>query len=220
MRRLEFSASVVALCFSSRCLPTLPAAALIDEEPEASRRLSELVRGRRPSGWSDAERPSVDALVEELVALRAPYRTAAARGKWRLVYLQPGTEPPQLGLPFNEHYRIFGKSDVISVAELVGPTLEVRAAGAWRDDDPTSQSTPKRFREDIAQGALCAALTMGRAEKANIGRACAPLPLSPRSETYRVVESQYVGARLRIDQDFNSGGTRCVYERVQGFSGR
>ena len=59
---------------------------------------------------------------------------------------------------------------------------------------------------------------MGRVEKANIGRACAPLPL--RGETYRVFSGEYLGGRLRIGRDMNSGGARVVQVRVDSFSGR
>jgi hypothetical protein len=124
----------------------------------------------------------------------------------------------QLELPFNEQYQIISRSEIVNVAELLGPTLEVRAAGAWREDLPASDQTPKRFRADISQGAVCAAVTMGRSEKANIGRACAERPLS--GETYRVFEGEYVGPRLRIGQDLNSGGARVVQVRVDSFAGR
>ena len=85
-------------------------------------------------------------------------------------------------------------------------------AGCWPD------GTPKRFRADLREGAVCAAATMGRVEKANIGRACAPLPL--RGETYRVFDGEYIGARLRIGRDLNSGGARLVQVRVDSFAGR
>lgn len=224
MRRHVFAraaASVLALCIGTH--ERQPAHAL-DDEPEAAQRLFELVSGRRPSSsWSPTERASIEALIDDLAALRLPWSQAVARGKWRLAYLQPameGERPPFLGLPFNEQFTIYSRSDLINVAELLGPSLEVRAAGAWREDDPDDVNTPKRYRTDVEQGAICVAATIGRAEKANIGRACAPLPISQRSESYRVVESLYVGARVRVDRDINSGGTRVVQVRVTSFSGR
>ena len=221
---LARAAGVVAVCVSNfNCLADVSASMSL--EPLAAQQLYELLQGRRPSGWKDEERAMIDKLVDELVALRRPWRSADARGKFRIAYLQEGREAPLRPslnwVPItNENYRIYSRSDVISIAELLGPLIEVRAAGAWRDDAPASAATPKRFREDLSQGAICGAVTMGRVEKANIGRACAPLPLSPRSETYRVVEGLYLDPRIRIDQDINSGGRRLVQVRVQSFSGR
>jgi hypothetical protein len=218
MRRDCFAraaASVVTLCLTAT--PRWPAHAAPLDEPEAAGRLFDLCSSRRPSSWLPAERLLIDALVEEVVATRTPWRQEYARGKWRLAYLQRGRNAP-LELPFNEQYQIISRSEIVNVAELLGPTLEVRAAGAWREDLPASDQTPKRFRADISQGAVCAAVTMGRSEKANIGRACAERPLS--GETYRVFEGEYVGPRLRIGQDLNSGGARVVQVRVDSFAGR
>ena len=220
MRRAVFlrAASALALCLTSpgRTLPALAA----EPEPEAALKLFELCSSRRPGSWTADERAAVDALVDEVVALRRPWDKKMARGKWRLAYLQPGLGARQqtLDLPFNEQYQIIGGGELINVAELLGSLLEVRAAGSWREDDAADLSSPKRFRADITQGALCGSVTMGSVAKANIGRACVPLPL--RGETYRVFDAQYVGSRIRIGQDLNSGGSRIVQVRVDGFSGR
>jgi hypothetical protein len=211
--------ALMAICLGARAQPLL--AATDANEPQAAARLFEILQGRRPSSFSASERMIVDSLIDELVTLRVPWNVDAARGKWRLAYLQrsPNSSPaPLLQLPSNEQYQIFSRSDVINVAELVGPSLEIRAAGAWRDNEPADMRSPKRFRVDITAGALCGTVTLGRAEKANIGRACMPLPL--RGETYRVVDGQYVGPRIRIAQDLNSGGARVVQLRVIGFAGR
>lgn len=219
--------AVVAAATLSLTVPTLH---LIDAPADASTasadpdlQLFELCRTRRPSSWSADERVVVDALIEELVSQRQPWHSEMGRGKWRLAYLQRGfhSAPPpafQLQLPFNEQFQIFGQSSVVNVAEVLGSLLEVRAAGLWLQDEPSNIGTPKRFRADIDQGALCGAITIGSAEKANIGRACVPLPL--RGETYRVFEGEYLSPRLRIGQDINSGGARVVQVRVDSFSGR
>ena len=219
MRRADIIASVVALCTTTTRLPAL--AINPPSEPEAAQQLFELCRDKRPSSsWTLDERRIVDGLIDDIVQSHTPWRKDLARGKWRLAYLQRGIDARNsaLALPFtNEQFQIFSQGSVVSAAEILGPTLEVRAAGAWREDS-ADISTPKRFRADITQGALCGSITMGRAEKANIGRACAPLPLV--GETYRVVNAEYVGRKLRISQDLNSGGSRVVQVRVDGFSGR
>ena len=192
------------------------------EPPEAEKRLCELLARGHVDEWSANERLAVDTLIEELVALRQPWESSCARGKWRLAYLQPAAlakrpSPMRLSTP-NQQYQVLSNSAVVNVAELLGPQLEIRAAGAWREDDPDDARTPKRFRADLTEGALCASITMGRVAKANIGRACVPLPL--RGETYRVFEGQYVSPRLRIGRDLNSGGERLVQVRVSAFDGR
>lgn len=199
------------------CVPVKAA----EDEPVAALKLFALCQGRRPhEGWSADDELFADTLIDELIALRLPWRKDLARGKWRLAYLQPGLDEvprPFLGLASNEQYQIFSSSEVVSVAELLGPTLEVRAAGLWREDTPADMRPPKRFRSELRDGAICGSFTMGRSEKANIGRVCAPLPL--RGETYRVFQGEYVGARIRIGQDLNSGG-RVVQVKVDSFDGR
>ena len=212
------AASIATLCFTH---PHLPAQSSAEVEPEAAQKLFELCQGRRPSdSWSAQDRLLVDTLVDELLDLRLPWRREAGRGKWRLAYLQPGIDgmrQPFLGITSNEQYQIVSNTQLVNVAELLGPTLEVRAAGPWREDT-TDMRSPKRFRSDLLEGAMCGAFTMGMVEKANVGRACLPLPL--RGETYRIFQGEYVDSHIRIGQDVTSGGARVVQVRVGSFSGR
>ena len=83
---------------------------------------------RRPGDFTDpAERARVDALVEEVVALKAPWKREAA-GRRRLAYLQPGPTArrdrrvPFPELPFNDSFQIFGEGTVTNVGELLGPS--------------------------------------------------------------------------------------------------
>ena len=46
----------------------------VPTDPQAAKQLLSLVRGRRPSEWRDDERAEVDALIEELAKLQAPWR--------------------------------------------------------------------------------------------------------------------------------------------------
>ena len=194
-----------ACLLSSLVLPMrAPALAAADLEPAAAAaaaaaaaeaRLVELSQGRRLSSWSPAERLTVDALVEELVALgrQTSWSRGALRGKWRLVYVQPGpqdvlypdTERRLLfpDLAWNDKYQIVGLSYIINVGELAGPLLEVRAAGSIAEVDAsevllssrrqggqalprTPIVGPRRFQADLAEGALCGSITIGSREKA------------------------------------------------------
>eukprot|EP00966_Prymnesium_polylepis_P333746 7389171-Prymnesium_polylepis.1 len=116
-------------------------------EPLAAQQLYALSQGRRPSDWTSKERPNIDSLVDELVALRVPWERGALRGKWRLVYLQPGPKDvlypdadrrllfPEL--PWNDQYQIFGLSDVINVGEVwpyLGPSNPTPAHSALGAD--------------------------------------------------------------------------------------
>ena len=167
----------VVLAAASLACPRLPSFAST-EEPEAARRLLAACKGRRPSSWSAEERPAIDALVDEVVALRAPWRRELLRGKWRLAYLQPGPDGagvdrrvPFSGLfdqPWNDNFQVFGANSVVNVGELVGPFLEVRVGGDLSEDDPSDLVAPKRFKADITGGALC--LSVGSATGQGKGR--------------------------------------------------
>jgi len=81
---------------------------------EPARRLLSLCEGRRPSTWTDAERPAIDALIDEVVALRAPWPAGALTGTWKLAYLQPGPNGagvdrriPFPEFDFNDSYQQF-----------------------------------------------------------------------------------------------------------------
>ena len=116
-----------ASLFGSLLPMRAPALAVTDPEPVAAHRLCELCRGRKPSDWSTEERPAVDALVDELVAFgrQASWSSGALRGKWRLVYVQPGPQDVRYpgadrrllfpDLPWNDKYQIVGLSYVINV---------------------------------------------------------------------------------------------------------
>ena len=207
---------VIAQPFRSPAMEPMPV------EPAAEAALYEACQGRRLGSWTTAERPMVDTLVDELVALRVPWRKEMLRGKWRLAYLQPAPEGagvdrriPFPELPWNEQYQIFGRSDVINVRELLGPVLEVRAAGRVAEDDSAAVELPKRFRVGIEQGALCGSITIGRREKANTGRLCSPLSIHGEG----TFDAQYVGSRIRISRNMNGGGARTVHVRVTSFGG-
>lgn len=209
---------------SAAFLPS-PSAAY-EEEPEAARRLLLLVDGKRPSDWkrSSADmRAEIDSLIDELAQKPTPWVREQLRGKWKLAYLQPGPSGagvdrriPFPEFDFNDSFQIFGSDSVINVGEVLGPALEVRVSGSLSEDDPQDLVAPKRFKANIDQGALCASVTMGSMEKANIGRACLPLPIQGEG----IFDGVYLGKRLRIGQNLNGGGARIVQVRVNSFSGR
>ena len=178
-------------------------------EPAAAKKLLSLVSGRRPEDWSDAERPEVDALIEELAKAQAPWPRDALRGKWKLSYLQPGPDGagvdrrvPFPELPGNDSFQIFGERSVVNVGELLGPRLEVRVSGSLSEDDEADLVSPKRFRADINQGRLCA----GDGASAP----CLPLPISGVG----LFDGVYLDSKLRIGQNLNGGGARIVQVRV------
>lgn len=202
--------------------PALAVAGL--DLPAAEQQLYELCQTRRPSDWTAEERLTVDRLVSELVALgrRAP-SGFALRGKWRLAYvhpglqdtLYPGAERTQLlELPWNEKYQILGVADVINVAEILGPLLEVRAAGSITED-ANDGTSPRRVRTELAQGAICGSVTIGTREKANTGRLCGPLPIRGDGS----FDALYVGPRIRISENVEGGGARTVHVRITSFGG-
>ena len=130
----------------------------------------------RVSLRSEEEKAEVDALIEEVVKLRAPWPRGGLRGKWQLAYLQPGPDGtgvdrriPFPELPGNDSFQIFGADSVTNVGELLGRSLEVRVSGSLSEEDERVLSSPKRFRADINRGQLCA----GAAADA----ACLPLPI-------------------------------------------
>jgi len=126
------------------CPPVLAAA-----DPE--QRLYELSQGRRPSDWLAGERPTVDALVDELVALgrqtSSSHRviSGALRGKWRLVFVSPGPQDVLYpgadrrllfpDLPWNDKYQIVGLSYIINACDHAlhnAPTVFLGSAQAKR----------------------------------------------------------------------------------------
>ncbi|EOD25296.1 hypothetical protein EMIHUDRAFT_115633 [Emiliania huxleyi CCMP1516] len=165
------------------------AAAAAPPASQAPSRLYEAVAARRPSDWTAAERPAIDALVEEVAALRAPWRQSDLRGVWRLAYLLPG--PDGAGVD----RRVFGASSVTNVGELLGPSLADEAVTA----------APKRFRADITRGSLCLG---GDVDE---GGVCAPLPI----QGVGLFDGLYLDKRLRIGQNLNGGGARIVQVRVR-----
>ena len=191
----------------ARAAAAAPPAA--SDEPEPARRLLAACGARRPGDFTDpAERARVDALVEEVVALKAPWKRERLLGKWRLAYLQPGPDGagvdrrvPFPELPFNDSFQIFGEGTVTNVGELLGPLLSVRVSGGLSEDDRAVAAAPKRFRADITGGGLCV----------GADGPCAPLPI--RGEG--IFDGQYLGARLRIGQNLNGGGARIVQVRVE-----
>ena len=80
-RRLLASAAAAALP-AYALEPDVPVQATELIEPAAARKLLALVAGRRPADWSDAERPQVDALIDEVAALQAPWPRGYLRGKY------------------------------------------------------------------------------------------------------------------------------------------
>ena len=217
---LSCFAGVLSACVT---LPVLPASAVAVHEPERAHQLLQAVQGRHPSsGWTAKETSEIDWRVDEVVALRAPPRREMLRGKWRDVYLQRGPagagidrRVPRLELPWNEHYQIFGKTSIVNVDEVFGTLLEVREAGKLREDDAIELAALSPSTAEITEGALCGSITVGKAEKANVGRVCVPLPL--RGED--AFSTQYLGTDLRITQRLN-GGARVVQVRVRSFAGR
>ena len=83
---------VVGGIASSLGLARRPLPALAADEPEAVQRLMALVEGRRAQQWRPEERAQVDRLIEEVVALQAPWSREDLRGRWKLAYLQPGPD--------------------------------------------------------------------------------------------------------------------------------
>ena len=84
-RRTVVGGSIASLGLARRPLPALAA-----EEPEAVQRLLALVDGRRAQQWQPEERAQMDRLIEEVMALQAPWNREDLRGRWKLAYLQPG----------------------------------------------------------------------------------------------------------------------------------
>lgn len=185
-------------------------AASVSSEPPAAARLLALVAGRKPTDWRADERAAVDALIEELVAAKAPWRREALYGKWRLAYLQPGPggagvdrRVPFPELPFNEQYQRFGADGTLTnIGQLLGPALEVRVSGTLREDDPRVELSPKRFVATIDRGALCLGETSGAP--------CAPLPISGEG----LFDGVFLGEQIRIGQNLNGGGARIVQVRT------
>lgn len=188
------------------------AAAPATTPPPCAAELYERVKDRRPETWSPAERVAVERLVDEVVALRAPWPADALVGTWRLAYLQNGPggagvdrRVPFPELPGNEQYQIFsgaaggGPSRVTNVGEVLGPSLRVEVKGALREADAAVTRSPKRFTADIDSGALCAPF------------GCAPLPISGLGE----FDGVYLDDRLRVGQNLNGGGARVVQVRVR-----
>ena len=214
---LSAAAAAISTCCSSHVLlparafePDVPLTPLESPpEPAAAQKLLALVDGRRPADWRDDERPAVDALIDELARLQAPWPRDFLRGKWKLSYLQPGPggagvdrRIPFPELPDNDSFQIFGESSVTKVGELLGTSLEVRVSGSLAEEDRTDLTSPKRFRADIDRGRVCA----GPAEAAP----CVPLPISGVG----LFDGVYLGRRLRIGQNLNGGGARIVQVRV------
>jgi len=187
--------------------PDVPVA---PRKPDAALKLLSLVDGKRPSDWRDDERPEVDALIEELANLKAPWPREALRGKWKLAYLQPGPDGagvdrriPFPELPDNDSFQVFEFDSLTNVGELLGPRLEVRVSGSLSEVDRNDLTSPKRFRADINRGAIC----MGSTASAP----CAPLPISGVG----LFDGVYLDKRLRIGQNLNGGGARIVQVRVE-----
>jgi len=226
-RRAVLHASMIV---ASNCLiaPSMPAIAAADTEIAAARQLYTLCNQRRPSEWAAEERPAVEALVDELVAQgqRMPSPSGSLRGKWRLVYVQPAPNAwlyPGADrslkfpvLPGSDSYQIVGRSDVINVGELLGPLLEVRAAGSFTEQASSDgRPLPRRIQADMREGVLCGSLTMGSREKANTGRVCGPLPIRGDCS----FDSLYVGEQVRVSQNVDGGGARTVHVRITSFGG-
>jgi hypothetical protein len=208
-RRTALRGVLGALSLSPAVAAAAPAVAVAaPEEPsEPARRLLAACQGRRATQWRDSERTAIDALIDEVAALNAPWPRENLRGKWKLAYLQPGPDGggvdrrvPFPELPWNDSFQIFGEASVTNVGELLGPALTVRVSGALAEDDAAVARAPKRFRADIDGGALCVF----------DGPLCAPLPI--RGEG--IFDGQYLGERLRIGQNLNGGGARIVQVRV------
>ena len=203
---------VVGGIASSLGLAPLPVLAADEPAPDAVQRLAALVEGRRAQQWRPEERAEVDRLIEEVVALRAPWRREDLRGRWKLAYLQPGPDGggvdrriPFPELPWNDSFQVFGADSVTNVGELLGPALEVRVSGSLAEEDPADLTAPKRFNVDITRGQLC---LLGGGDVA--GGVCAPLPIKGEG----VFDGVYLGKRLRIGQNLNGGGARIVQVRV------
>eukprot|EP00966_Prymnesium_polylepis_P191960 4448477-Prymnesium_polylepis.2 len=167
---------------------------LPDTEPEPARRLLALCEGRRPSSWTAAEieQSGIDALVDEVASLQAPWPRAALTGKWKLAYLQPGPNGagvdrriPFPEFDFNDSFQRFDidAGTVVNIAELLGPRLVVNVRGSLQEADPSVASAPKRFRALIDRGEICAR-----------DGPCLPLPISGEG----IFDGVYLGPRLRI----------------------
>ena len=197
-RRAALSASFIA--------SSLPAFAVNVAEPNdaASALFADCV-SRTPTSFISAdERSRINSLIDELCALQAPVKTELLRGKWRLAYqsnIKHRYSPLAELIPTKENYQIIGRRDLIEVDELLPRGfLELRAAGSLGIIDTSGASAATRsFRASLTQGAICGSLTIGRREKANIGRLCAPLPTgrTPRQQFFDV---QYADDRIRIGQ--------------------
>lgn len=185
---------------------------VVQQEPEAARKLLALVEARRPPDWKPEERAEVDKLIDEVAKLKSPWTREDLRGKWKLVYLQPGPggagvdrRIPFPEFDFNDSFQIFGVDSVTNVGELLGSALEVRVSGSLSEDDLNDLTSPKRFRASINRGQICAD---SRGDQSR--GLCLPLPISGEG----LFDGIYLGRRLRIGQNLNGGGARIVQVRV------
>lgn len=223
-------ASISPLYHPLPALATSAASALGNAAPSAAAAaLFAACQGRSPTSWRAEETPKLEGLIEELRELQVPMRSQQLRGKWRLAYQSnlERTSPLAELLPPNEQYQIIGRSDLIHVTEVVPRgLLERRAAGSLRAEE--SGAGHPSYRAEMTQGALCGSLTIGRREKANIGRLCAPLPVTKGQEQRFYV--QFVDERIRVGQTAvesrRRGGSspelsfaRTVHVRVRSFGG-
>lgn len=185
-----------------------------NDEPVLVTRLYETVNGRRDADYSEAERIEIEALIDEIAAQKFPWQPDSLPGKWRLVYLRPGTggagidrRIPFPELPFNDSFQVFGAAaskreyfgSISNIGQVFGPSVFVTVSGDLIDVDPKSAAVPKRLQANIQGGQVCAGTNF-----------CLSLPISGVG----LLDSVYLGDRLRIGQNVNGGGALVVQVRV------
>jgi hypothetical protein len=184
----------------------------LSNEPTVVSKLFDSVNSRRNADYSDAERHEIEALIDEIAAQKFPWQPDSLPGKWRLVYLRPGSDGagidrrvPFPEFPFNDSFQVFGSAtseqffgSISNIGELFGPSVLVTVSGDLIDVHPDSTAVPKRLQANIQGGKLCASNN------------CIDLPISGMG----LLDSVYLGARLRIGQNVNGGGALVVQVRV------
>ena len=170
------------------------------------------VHQRKPSSnYTPQEKLEIDAMISEITSFAKSSESVWQRdllpGTWRVAYLQQGENGGGLDrripfpeLPFNDSYQRFSinPSSVTNIGELLGPSLRVEVSGSLAEDDVGVDTTPKRFRADIARGDLCA------------GNLCVKLPI----EGMGLFDGVYLGEKIRIGQNLNGSGALVVQVRV------
>lgn len=189
-------------------------------EPPAATTLFHKLNGRRPGEYSTEEQQEIRNLMDDLVSQRVPWNGQLFPGQWKLVYFEPGEEGGRGGVDrripfpefsFNDQYQVFGSDQSVqNIGELWGPSLAVRVLGSYQEQDPSSQSSPKRLQANITGGKLCWNPSSPTNELTATEGACVDLPIQGMG----LFESLYLGERIRVLQNLNGTGARGIQVKM------